>query len=69
MRFVVAFTCGLSMAALFAVSPEAQNNQNAPSAQNAQNRPAAPVTNAPGIPGWAYPVAAGVPGPKDDGTV
>src|SRR2546426_12150337 len=37
----------------------------------AQNRGqnAAPVTNAPGIPGWAYPVAAGVPGPKDDGTV
>jgi len=29
----------------------------------------APVTNAPGIPGWAYPVAAGVPGPKDDGTI
>ena len=32
------------------------------------SRPAA-VTNAPGIPGWAYPVAAGVPGPKDDGTI
>jgi hypothetical protein len=27
------------------------------------------VRLAPGIPGRAYPVAAGVPGPKDDGTV
>jgi cytochrome c553 len=60
MRVLVGLTCGLLMVALFAVSPAAQN------AQNAQNRP---VTNAPGIPGWAYPVAAGVPGPKDDGTV
>jgi len=41
----------------------------APRAQNAPATPPAPVTNAPGIPGWAYPVAAGVPGPKDDGTV
>ncbi len=29
----------------------------------------APVTNAPGIPGWAYPVAAAVPAAKDEGTV
>jgi hypothetical protein len=36
---------------------------------HAQNPPSAPVTNAPGIPGWAYPVAPAVPGPKDDGTV
>ena len=41
----------------------------APRAQNAPATPPAPVTNAPGIPGWAYPVAAAVPGPKDDGTV
>jgi cytochrome c553 len=39
-----------------------------PRAQNAPATPPAPVTNAPGIPGWAYPVAAAVPGPKDDGT-
>ena len=60
MRFLVTVTSGLLMVVVFAVSPEAQN---------AQNRPATPVTNAPGIPGWAYPVAAGVPAPKDDGTV
>jgi cytochrome c553 len=54
MKIVTALTVS---AALFAAS-----------ALRAQQQPA-PVTNAPGIPGWAYPVAPGVPAPKDDGTV
>jgi cytochrome c553 len=53
-----AFSCGLLFVMATAVSPGAQ-----------QNAPAAPVTNAPGIPRWAYPVAAAAPAPKDDGTV
>jgi len=57
MRAVAACTCALVIVVAFAVSPRAQN------------APAAPVTNAPGIPGWAYPVAAAVPAAKDDGTV
>jgi cytochrome c553 len=56
MRMVAAFACALGIVAAVA------------SSSHAQNAPAA-VTNAPGIPGWAYPVAAAVPGPKDDGTV
>ena len=57
MRLITAVTFTLVIIVASAVSPQAQNP------------PAAPVTNAPGIPGWAYPVAAGVPGPKDNGTV
>ena len=57
MRLITAVTFTLVIIVASAVLPQAQNP------------PAAPVTNAPGIPGWAYPVAAGVPGPKDDGTV
>ena len=58
MRFITAFVCTLVIVAAFSIASRAQN---AP--------PAAPVTNAPGIPGWAYPVAAAVPPAKDDGTV
>jgi cytochrome c553 len=58
MKVLATFACGVFLVVAFAVSPRAQ-----------QNAPAAPVTNAPGIPGWAYPVAAGAPAPKDDGTV
>jgi len=54
------FVCGSIIVVAFTVAPRAQNGPATPPA---------PVTNAPGIPGWAYPVAAGVPGPKDDGTV
>ena len=54
MKIVAALTVS---AALFAAT-----------ALRAQQQPT-PVTNAPGIPGWAYPVAPGVPAPKDDGTV
>ena len=52
MRLITAGTFTLVIIVASAVSPQAQNS------------PAAPVTNAPGIPGWAYPVAAGVPGRK-----
>ena len=38
-------------------------------ALRAQSGPPESVTNAPGIPGWAYPVAPAVPAAKDDGTV
>jgi hypothetical protein len=55
MRIIAAATITLAVALAFSAAPTAQNGP--------------PVTNAPGIPGWAYPVAAGVPGPKDDGTV
>jgi len=57
MRILKAFTCALGLVVAFAVAVGAQNN------------PAEPVTNAPGIPGWAYPVAAAVPAAKDEGTV
>ena len=56
MRIITAVTFTLVIVVASAIS------------SRAQNRPAAPVTNAPGIPGWAYPVAPGVPAPKDDGT-
>ena len=59
MRMLAIVGATLSLVVALAIAPQAQN---APA-------PQAPVTNAPGIPGWAYPVAAGVPGPKDDGTV
>jgi cytochrome c553 len=61
MRIIAASTIAFAIVAAFVVAPQAQQQQPQ------QNAPA--VTNAPGIPGWAYPVAAGVPGPKDDGTV
>ena len=57
MKVFTAISCGLLFVVATAVSSGAQ--QNAP----------APVTNAPGIPGWAYPVAAAVAAAKDDGTV
>ena len=53
MKVLATFACGVFLVVAFAVSPRAQ-----------QNAPAAPVTNAPGIPGWAYPVAAGAPAPN-----
>jgi len=59
-RIIAASTIALATIVTFAVVPQAQQQQQ-------QTAPA--VTNAPGIPGWAYPVAAAVPGPKDDGTV
>ena len=58
MRIVLPLTFTLAIVGVSVSAPQAQN---AP--------PPAAVTNAPGIPGWAYPVAAGVPAPKDDGTV
>jgi cytochrome c553 len=57
MRILTSTLIALAAATAFGAAPAAQNVT------------AAPVTNAPGIPGWAYPVAAAVPGPKDDGTV
>lgn len=57
MRFLTAVACTVLVVAVFSGAPRAQN------------APPAPVTNAPGIPGWAYPVAAPVPPVKDDGTV
>jgi cytochrome c553 len=48
----------LTIAAFIAASVIAMRAQNPVS-----------VTNAPGIPGWAYPVAPAVPAAKDDGTV
>jgi hypothetical protein len=60
MKIIAASTIALAIVVAFVGAPQAQQQQQ----QNA-----AAVTNAPGIPGWAYPVAAGVPGPKDDGTV
>jgi cytochrome c553 len=60
MKRLAVFVCGSVLVVAFTVAPRAQNGPASPPA---------PVTNAPGIPGWAYPVAAGVPGPKDDGTV
>ena len=64
MRFAAAVVSSLVLIVALATSPHAQ--QAAAQAPPAQR---APVTNAPGIPGFAYPVAAGVPAPKDDGTV
>ena len=61
MRIVAVSTIALAIVVAFVVAPQAQQQQ--------QQQQAPAVTNAPGIPGWAYPVAAGVPGPKDDGTV
>src|SRR5437870_673278 len=58
MRIVSAVTFTFVIVVASAISPHAQNRGGG-----------APVTNAPGIPGWAYPVAPAVPGPKDDGTV
>ena len=55
-------TCHLLPATLLIVVASAISSR-------AQNPPAAPITNAPGIPGWAYPVAPAVPGPKDDGSI
>jgi len=57
MRIRTAFTFAFALVVASVTAPGAQNN------------PPAPVTNAPGIPGWAYPVAPGVPAAKDDGTV
>lgn len=55
MRILTAFTLALVVTSAIAL--------------RAQNNPPATVTNAPGIPGWAYPVAPAVPAAKDDGTV
>jgi cytochrome c553 len=55
-RFAALVVSSLVLVVALATSPSAQQQ-------------AAPITNAPGIPAFAYPVAPGVPAPKDDGTV